>query len=139
MAADILHNLTDGLAIGTSFRIDPILGISTAFSIFSHELAHEIGDFAQLIELGFSLKKALLANILTGLANLTGTILSLCYGTMNTLEELIMPIIIGNFFYVSITIMLVKLKENNRKTQVLEIVGFVVGVWSINIVSWFIY
>jgi zinc transporter 7 len=45
VVADALHNLTDGLAIGTSFRIDPMIGVASATSIFSHELAHEIGDF----------------------------------------------------------------------------------------------
>jgi hypothetical protein len=54
---------------------------------------------------------------------------------METLESYIMPIIIGNFLYVSLTIMIVKLKDNKGSTYVLETVGFIFGVWTIYSVS----
>lgn len=57
LVADFTHNFTDGLAIGASFLAGQKVGLITTFSIFCHEIPHEIGDFAILIQSGCSKKK----------------------------------------------------------------------------------
>ena len=57
LAADFAHNFTDGLAIGASFMMGQNLGIITTITIFLHEIPHEIGDFAILVQSGCSKKK----------------------------------------------------------------------------------
>ena len=57
LAADFAHNFTDGLAIGASFLMGQNLGIITTITIFLHEIPHEIGDFAILVQSGCSKKK----------------------------------------------------------------------------------
>ena len=53
IAADFLHNFTDGLAIGASHASgDGKLALAATLSIFFHEVPHEIGDFTILIENG---------------------------------------------------------------------------------------
>lgn len=52
LAADALHNLTDGIAIGAAFASGSSLGQSTALATLFHELPHEIGDFAVLVQSG---------------------------------------------------------------------------------------
>lgn len=52
LAADALHNFTDGIAIGASFATGTGLGYSTALATLMHELPHEIGDFAVLVQSG---------------------------------------------------------------------------------------
>lgn len=52
LAADALHNLSDGIAIGASFASGSGLGYSTALATLLHELPHEIGDFAVLVQSG---------------------------------------------------------------------------------------
>lgn len=52
LAADFAHNFTDGLAIGASFLGGNTLGMITTVTIFLHEIPHEIGDFAILVQSG---------------------------------------------------------------------------------------
>lgn len=52
LAADALHNLSDGIAIGAAFASGSGLGFSTALATLLHELPHEIGDFAVLVQSG---------------------------------------------------------------------------------------
>ena len=59
LAADFLHNFTDGLAIGASYLAGESVGYVTTFTILLHEVPHEIGDFAILIQSGCSKKKVL--------------------------------------------------------------------------------
>lgn len=44
LAADSLHNFTDGVAIGASFVGGGGLGLAVFLSILAHELPHEIGE-----------------------------------------------------------------------------------------------
>jgi len=60
LAADFLHNFTDGLAIGASYLAGRSVGLVTTFTILLHEVPHEIGDFAILIQSGYSKKKVFL-------------------------------------------------------------------------------
>ncbi|VDO57441.1 unnamed protein product [Schistosoma margrebowiei] len=57
LAADFTHNFTDGLAIGGSFLVSRNVGFLTTFTVLLHELPHEIGDYAILIQSGFSSRK----------------------------------------------------------------------------------
>lgn len=57
LAADFTHNFTDGLAIGASYLAGHRVGLMTTATILLHEVPHEIGDFAILIQSGCSKKK----------------------------------------------------------------------------------
>ena len=50
--ADAFHNFTDGLAIGASFLAGQNIGLMTTVTILFHEIPHEIGDYAILIQSG---------------------------------------------------------------------------------------
>ena len=52
LAADALHNFSDGIAIAASFASGRGLGYSTTLATLLHELPHEIGDFAVLVQSG---------------------------------------------------------------------------------------
>ena len=57
LAADFSHNFTDGLAIGASYMAGRSIGIITTITILFHEVPHEVGDFAILVQSGCSKKK----------------------------------------------------------------------------------
>ena len=70
LAADFSHNFTDGLAIGVSYLTNQKLGYITTFAILLHEIPHEIGDFAILVQSGCSKKKAMLLQFTTAIGAL---------------------------------------------------------------------
>lgn len=57
LAADFIHNFTDGLAMGASFLVGSTVGTVTTLTILLHEVPHEIGDFAILIQSGCTKRK----------------------------------------------------------------------------------
>lgn len=128
LLADFLHNTTDGMAIGASYAVNPALGISTTIAIFLHEIAHEVGDFIAFLKFGVSLRKALFLNLLTGLGSLLGCILSIYYGSIDTLTRIVLPIVAGNFLYVSLISMLAPMKLKKKNLIIWEIFFFCSGV-----------
>lgn len=77
LIADFTHNITDGLALSSSFYASPTLGATTTVAVFFHEIPHEVGDFALLIQSGFSKRRALGAQFVTALGAFLGTCLGI--------------------------------------------------------------
>ncbi|VDQ03829.1 unnamed protein product, partial [Trichobilharzia regenti] len=130
LAADFTHNFTDGLAIGGSFLVSRNVGFLTTFTVLLHELPHEIGDYAILIQSGFSSRKAMLLQLVTAFGALLGAYLSLIaarvgFGSVipNTdmLPEItddivigrILPFTAGGFIYIAMTSVLPDLLAAN--------------------------
>jgi len=55
MVGDFIHNFTDGLAIGVSYTADYKMGLVTTMAMFFHEIPHEVGDFAILFQLKYTI------------------------------------------------------------------------------------
>ena len=80
LAADCFHNFTDGLAVGASFLAGDSIGLTTTLTILFHEVPHEIGDFAILIQSGVPRGKAIALQLLTAVGAVTGCAVSLILG-----------------------------------------------------------
>lgn len=69
---DTAHNFLDGVVIALAYVANPILGLPTALAIAAHEVPQEIGEFAILLDQGWSKAKVIAANMLSALAALLG-------------------------------------------------------------------
>ena len=76
LVGDGIHNFVDGILIAAAFMADYQLGIFTAIAIIAHEIPQEIGDFIVLLNAGFSKTRALLYNLICGLAAVLGGVLA---------------------------------------------------------------
>ncbi|KAJ2727059.1 hypothetical protein GGI07_000177 [Coemansia sp. Benny D115] len=74
LIADAAHNFTDGLAMSASFYLSHAAGLSTFVAVFFHEIPHELGDFAILVQSGFSRTSALASQFFTALGAIAGTV-----------------------------------------------------------------
>lgn len=101
LAADALHNFSDGIAIGAAFASGGGLGYSTALATLLHELPHEIGDFAVLVQNGCTKWEAIGAQFATALAAFAGTAVGLLATQYAGLEQPLLAVTAGGFVYVS--------------------------------------
>lgn len=130
LAADFTHNLTDGLAIGASFLAGRSIGIVTTITILLHEVPHEIGDFAILIQSGCSRRKAMQLQLITAIGALTGTCISLfAEGLGESASTWILPFTAGGFIYIATVSVIPELLENTSFWQsIKEVLALLVGV-----------
>lgn len=70
--ADTLHNFLDGVVIALVYISNPLLALPTALAIAAHEIPQEIGEFAILLDQGWSKMKIIGANIFSSLAAFAG-------------------------------------------------------------------
>ncbi|KAF3915062.1 hypothetical protein ABW21_db0205115 [Orbilia brochopaga] len=119
MAADFSHNITDGLAIAASFYAGPTIGATTTVAVFFHEIPHEVGDFALLIQGGFTKGQAIAAQFVAAIGAFLGTFIGIfiqeyssqsgdssdgpagLFGTSATLGDLVLPFTAGGFLYIA--------------------------------------
>jgi zinc and cadmium transporter len=76
LIGDALHNFVDGVAIAAAFAGSVPLGIATSVAVIAHEVPQEVGDFAILLESGYSKIRALGYNTLSSLTALLGAVLT---------------------------------------------------------------
>ena len=76
LVGSTIHNLCDGIVIAVAFLADRKLGIATTLAIVAHAVPQQVGDFAVLVHSGYTRRKALGFNLVTGLGTLTGGLLA---------------------------------------------------------------
>jgi zinc transporter 7 len=132
-SADFTHNITDGLAMSSSFYASPTIGATTTVAVFFHEIPHEVGDFALLIQSGFSKRAAMGAQFVTALGALLGTVIGTLVqeyggsggngeggrfdglmGTSLSWGDMLLPFTAGTFLYVGTVAVIPELLETGK-------------------------
>ena len=71
---DAFHNFIDGAIICTAVLTSVPLGINTAIAVAAHEIPQEVGDVAILLAAGYSRRRALILNIVSGGSGIVGAL-----------------------------------------------------------------
>jgi zinc and cadmium transporter len=103
LVGDGLHNFVDGVVIAAAFVSSIPLGIATGIAVLAHELPQEVGDFAVLLDSGFSRERALKWNLISGSAALPGALLG--YAALEHLHSLVGPVLAlsaASFLYIGL-------------------------------------
>lgn len=140
LIADFTHNITDGLAMSSSFYASPTIGATTTVAVFFHEIPHEVGDFALLVQSGFSKRKAMGAQFVTAIGAFLGTFIGIVVqelggshahsadagsaagtgllGTSLTWGDMLLPFTAGTFLYVGTVSVIPELLETGKNKRV---------------------
>lgn len=102
LIGDAFHNFLDGVVIGTAVLTSVPLGVSTALAVATHEIPQELGDFAILLHAGYSKRKALTLNIVSGISAIFGAVLAvLALGWLPQLSQYILSVAAASFLYIA--------------------------------------
>ncbi|MGH8496949.1 MAG: ZIP family metal transporter [Gammaproteobacteria bacterium] len=103
LMGDGIHNFLDGMLIAAAFLTDVHLGIVTAVAVIAHEIPQEVGDLAVLLNGGMGRLRALMYNLMTGLAAVLGGVLA--YFWFEAAAELlpyVLAVAASSFLYVAV-------------------------------------
>jgi len=102
LLGDGLHNFVDGVVIAAAFLGGIPLGVTTALAVIVHEVPQEVGDFAILLQGGFSPRRALAWNVLSSTATIPGALLGyVALGSVEGAVPLILAISAASFIYIA--------------------------------------
>ena len=130
---DSIHNFVDGVLIAAAFLTDVQLGIVTSLAVAAHEIPQEVGDFAILLDSGYSRSKALFYNILASLTTVLGGVLA--YFSLEDLHDSLpyfLALAASSFIYIAVADLIPSLhKKTDMKTSLQQIALIAAGVFLI--------
>jgi zinc and cadmium transporter len=126
LVGDGLHNFIGGLAIAGTFLVDIRLGIMAWLAAAAHEIPQELGDFGVLIHGGWEKGKALLFNVLSGLAFLVGGVTAYIASFEVNIDFLV-PFAAGNFIYIGASDLV---PEVNKHGDIKALSHHIRNVWT---------
>lgn len=130
LLGDGLHNFLGGLAIAGIFLVDIRAGIAAWLAAAAHEIPQELGDFGVLVHGGWSKKRALVFNALSGLTFLFGGLLAYALSSQIDVSWLI-PFAAGNFIYIGASDLVPEVNKHgstNLQTNIVHLASFVLGL-----------
>lgn len=129
LVADFIHNLLDGVIIGSSFLVSIPVGISTTLAVILHEIPQEIGDFGLFIHAGWSRTKALLWNFLSALSAVIGVAIILLLGSVTDgFVPVVSALTAGGFIYIAGSDLVPELhKTSSPARSVAQVASIVFG------------
>ena len=126
--------------MAASFYASPSVGATTTVAVFFHEIPHEIGDYAILVQSGFTKRYALLSQFGTAIGAFLGTFAGIAieeysrgyqpagekvfdvgdggdgiWGTNVDISDLVIPFTAGGFIYIATVGVIPELLEVSGK------------------------
>lgn len=130
LIGDALHNLIDGIVIASGYLVSVPAGIATTTAVVFHKVPKEIGDFGVLVHGGFTVKRAVLFNVLANLTSFIGVGIVLLFASRNMLvSEYLALFAAGTFIYIAGSDLIPEVKENTGfKESSLHATTFIAGI-----------
>jgi zinc and cadmium transporter len=128
LIGDGLHNFIGGLAIAGTFLIDVRLGVTAWLAAAAHEIPQELGDFAVLINGGWSKRGALACNVASALTFLLGGIVAYV-ASFSVNVDFLVPFAAGNFLYIGASDLVPEVnKHRDMSVNLVHLGAFVASV-----------
>ena len=138
LVANCTDNFTHGLAIAAGYVVSPAVGMLTTLAILCHEVPHEVGDFAILLNSGFSLREAAKAQVITASGGFVGVVVGLAAEHVASASTWLLPFTAGGFLYIALVSILPGLLEAATPTPaesrtakwwpMIEVIAVVMGI-----------
>ena len=132
---DGLHNFVDGMLIAAAFLHDPAWGVATTTAVIAHEIPQEVGDFMVLLAAGYSRKRALLLNAVSGSAAVAGGLLGYIFlqGVQGAIPYLL-ALAAASFIYIAVADLVPALQIHRKPRDF--VVQFALLGGGVGLVAW---
>jgi zinc and cadmium transporter len=102
LVGDAFHNFVDGAVVAAAVMTSIPLGVTTAVAVAAHEIPQEVGDFAILLNAGYSRGRALWLNVLSSATSAVGAIAAfVAFDTLPRLLPYFLALAAASFLYVA--------------------------------------
>jgi zinc and cadmium transporter len=118
LVGDSIHNLADGFLVAAAFLADVRLGWLTAAAIAAHEIPQEIGDFIVLLNAGYTRRRALAYNALSGLASVVGGVVGwFSLSTSTDSLPYVLMLAASSFVYIALADLVPDMQRQRRRGE----------------------
>jgi len=133
LIGDSFHNFVDGVIIAGAFLTSFPLGIVTAFSVITHEIPQEVGDFVILLKNKYSRIKAFGLNIISGLSAVFGALIAYFFMAQTKAAiPFVMALASSSFIYIAIGDLIPGLhKHSKTKDSIIQLILMCAGIGTI--------
>ena len=133
LIGDAFHNFVDGVVIAAAFLTSVPLGVATAIAVIAHEVPQAIGDFAILLESGYSKSRALVLNTLSAVTTLPGAILAYFWlAEAQSLVPYVLAQSAARFIYIATADLVPNLhRKVNLSDPVIQVILLIAGITTI--------
>jgi zinc and cadmium transporter len=135
---DSFHNFLDGILIGLSYVVNPVLGLPTALAIAAHEVPQEMADFSIMVRQGWKKSVVLGINILQSLLTIPGVLIGVYMGSIvGPYVPSLLGVAAGIFIYIAATDILPELHHNSSHKHFFRVI--IPTLLGVAFVTYFIY
>lgn len=133
LIGDAFHNFIDGSVIAAAFLADIHLGIITSVAVIAHEVPQEMGDFAILLDGGYSKQMAFLCNAASSLSAVFGAMIGYFYlRTLEMLVPFVLSVSAASFIYIALADLIPGLHRTiEMKGSLIQLVFLISGIGTI--------
>jgi zinc and cadmium transporter len=133
IVGDTFHNFIDGIIIAAAFLADVHLGIVTSLAIIAHEIPQEVGDFAVLLNSGYSKTRAFQLNLISSFATLVGGGLGyIALQDMQSLVPYLLALAAASLIYIAMSDLIPGLhKRTLMRDTIQQVVLILLGVGTV--------
>jgi zinc transporter 7 len=115
------------------------VGIITTLTILLHEVPHEIGDFAILVQSGATKERAMMLQLVTAMGAMMGTVVGLLLGGTFGAVSIILPFTAGGFIYIATVGVIPEILANEKATvaqNLKEVAAMLTGIALMVVIGW---
>lgn len=137
LIGDAFHNFIDGATVCTAVLTSVPLGVNTAIAVAAHEIPQEVGDVAILLAAGYSRKRALMLNVLSGASGIAGALVAYAaVGYLPGIRPVILALSSASLLYIAMSDLIPDLHRGQvDRSGVRQVLLIIAGVLTVAVLG----
>jgi zinc and cadmium transporter len=133
LIGDAFHNFIDGATVCAAVLTSVPLGVNTAIAVAAHEIPQEVGDVAILLAAGYSRKRALMLNVLSGASGIAGALVAYAaVGYLPGIRPVILALSSASLLYIAMSDLIPDLhRGQGDRSAVRQVLLIIAGVLTV--------